>query len=111
MKLIKTSMIFALSLNAMTVFADDSAQHGSKATKHSALAASHAGASTAAVVSAAVAVPLIVVGSTGQLSTAAGESLLENTVSNQPLEITDKTITADPAPGVVMKVKVKKDDQ
>lgn len=111
MNLIKASLIFALLLNANLTLANDSATHGSKATKHSALAASHAGASSSKVVSAAVAVPLIITGSAGQVSTATGESLMEKATGNEPLEITDTTVTADPAPSQVMKTVPKKDDQ
>ena len=102
---LKTSALLILSLASTAVIADNSAQHTSKAVKHSALAVTHGVASTAKVASAVVAVPLIVAGSA---SLAVGTSIAASTAKGGPLVITEKTITVDPAPKMVMKKDNKK---
>ncbi|PAJ75111.1 hypothetical protein CJF42_06990 [Pseudoalteromonas sp. NBT06-2] len=102
---LKTSALLILSLASSNVMADNSAQHTSKAVKHSALAVTHGVASTATVASAVVAVPLIVAGSA---SLAAGTSIAASSANSGPLVITEKTITVDPAPKMVMKKDNKK---
>lgn len=102
---LKTSALLILSLTSSAVMADNSAQHTSKAVKHSALAVTHGVASTAKVASAVVAVPLIVAGSA---SLAAGTSIAASSVNHGPLIITEKTITVDPAPKMIMKMDDKK---
>ena len=122
-------MLLAASLTTNAVAAD-SAQHTSKAGKHSALAVSHGAASTAKVAAAVVAVPVAVSGGailgTGLVSAAAGSdkvgsqiatsgaatiSAAAQTVQNIKFEhkdeliISDITITADPAPATVMQQK------
>ncbi|QOL25615.1 hypothetical protein LP316_15190 [Thalassotalea sp. LPB0316] len=77
--------------------------NASAASKHSALAASHGTAASAKIGSAVVATPLLVVGSVGQASTSAGTALMEQAVKAEPLEITEKTVTAAPSPKQVMK--------
>jgi len=108
----KATLIIALTTSlAAPVFAADSGQHASKASKHSALAIKHGATSTAQVASGVVAVPLIVVGSAGVASAAAGSALMEHAVDKGPLTITEITITTDPSPKAVMKKanKTKKD--
>jgi len=102
---LKANALLILSLSSSAVIADNSAQHTSKAAKHSALAVTHGVASTAKVASAVVAVPLIVGGSA---SIAAGTSIAASSVKSGPLVITEKTITVDPAPKMIMKEDDKK---
>lgn len=101
MKSIKILAIISL-MTATQVSANDSTTHASKASKHSVLALSHGALSTAKVASGVSAVPLIVIGSAGQVAGELGNSLIEVATSKTRLEITDKIITADPAPNVVM---------
>ncbi|WJG10813.1 hypothetical protein [Aliiglaciecola sp. LCG003] len=108
-------LISLLSVFAINANAQDSGQHSGQASKHSALAASEGLASTAVVASAAVAVPVIVVAGTsavaGSAVVAAGDSLDKSIKashahehqSQTTLVITERTITADPAPNQVIK--------
>lgn len=110
----KTALVFTLTTSLTAafispVFAADSTQHASKASKHSALAVKHGAISSAKVASGVVAVPLIVVGSAGVASAAAGSALMANAVDQGPLTITEITITTDPSPKAVMKITKKGD--
>jgi len=107
-KVILLSLALSSTLTANSAFASDSVSHASKASKHSVLAVSHGLASTAKVASAAVAVPLLVVGSVGVVSGAAGSTLMTSAINhNEPLTITEITITADPSPKAQMKSKTR----
>ncbi|SFD14941.1 hypothetical protein [Pseudoalteromonas denitrificans] len=101
MKSLKTLFLFILSLTASSVMADNSAQHTSKASKHSVLAVTHGLASTAKIASATIAVPLVIVGSA---SLSVGTSIATSAISHGPLEITETTITKDPAPNMAMQL-------
>ncbi len=83
--------------------ADDSVDHSGQASKHSALAAAGSVGTVASVASAVVAVPVVLsvgaVVSVHESAQAAHESLEHKPVK---LEITQKVITADPAPAVVV---------
>ncbi|WP_281560330.1 hypothetical protein [Thalassomonas sp. RHCl1] len=100
-----TTIALTLALSSTPIYAQDSAQHTSKAGKHSALAVSHGAASSAKVASAAVAVPLLVVGSAGVASVAGGSALIDSATKPKPLTVTEVTITADPAPNQAMQTK------
>jgi hypothetical protein len=89
--LIALSLVLALPAHAQS-------DNASQAGKHSALAAGHSAVAGTQVVSAAVAVPLVIVGAAGTVSGQAGEALLEHAFAPQPLEISDEVIVADPAP-------------
>lgn len=73
-------------------------QNASKAAEHSALAAGHSTVAGAQVVSAAVATPLVVLGEIGKAAGKTGEKMLDFAFDDAPLEISDDTIIADPAP-------------
>ncbi len=73
-------------------------ENASQASKHSALAAAHSTVATAKVASGVVAAPLMVSGATGKAAGKAGDVLMEFALEDEPLEITDQTVTADPAP-------------
>jgi hypothetical protein len=96
----KTILSLILTISSTQVFAvpGGSAQNASTALKHSGKAVSHTAASAGQLVSGVVAVPLLVIGSAGSLSAAAGETLWDTANDRQPLSITDKTITIDPMP-------------
>jgi hypothetical protein len=66
------------------------------------MAIEHGTVASAKLVSGVVAVPFIIAGSTGEASTAIGKSLLELAVDDGPLEITEKTVTADVSPQLIM---------
>lgn len=99
---ISSTIALTIALGSTQVYARDSAQHTSKAGKHSTLAVSHGAASSAKVASAAVAVPVLIVGSAGVASIAGGSALIDSATKPEPLTITEVTITADPAPNQAM---------
>ena len=96
-------LILAMLVTTTHAFADGSSKNASKASKHSVLAIAHGTAFSAKVASGVIAVPLLVVGSVGIASAQAGTALMKNAVENAPLVITEITVTADPAPEVIMK--------
>jgi hypothetical protein len=100
MKNKKALLALLITIGASQAFAvpGGSAQHASKAVKHSGKAMSHTVMSAGKAVSGVVAVPLLIVGNAGPISAAAGEALWDNATDSKPLSITEKTITADPAP-------------
>ena len=96
------TIITLLASSSLVAASPSSIAHSSQASKHSALAAGHliiAGAKTAATV---VAIPLIILGEAGKVSTTAGTSLLKSAKAYTPLEITDTVITQDPSPAAAM---------
>ncbi len=103
-------------LTSFTSFAEPSSEHSGKASKHSALALSHGVTGSAQVASAAMAVPLVVVGSValsvGAASIELGEGMSKVAASKASkvkkaqhveLEITEITITVDRSPAEAMK--------
>ena len=89
-----------LSIQSIALAAGGS-EHASQASKHSALAGSAAAKSTAQVASVAVAVPLLAAGSVGEGASALAESL-ENADHNEPLEVSEVTLTVGPSPADAM---------
>ncbi|TLU66651.1 hypothetical protein FE810_03815 [Thalassotalea litorea] len=87
-------------------------EHSAQAGKHSALAVSNAGTASGKAVSGVVAVPLTALGAVGNASGRAGDALMENALTTQPLLITELTVTSspvvktepDPAPNVVINI-------
>lgn len=102
MKIIKTVFILSLSVLATNALADDSTKQASKASKHTSLAAAASAKTSTKIASGVIAVPLLATGVSGQATTASGKASL-NHASKKPLKITDKIITADPAPNAAMK--------
>ena len=102
MNVFKSITFITMTLLTTQACAADSTQHSGKAIKHSALAVGTSVVSTAKVASIAVAVPLVVAGSAGVVSITTAESLHHKTQKAEPMEITEITITADPAPNKVM---------
>lgn len=94
------SAALLLTASSMT-FAADSVGNAGAASRQSGQAAKHGALAAGQVVSATVAVPLVVVGEVGKAGGKAGEALAEFAV-DQPLEVSDVTLTADPAPAAMM---------
>lgn len=82
-------------------------EHSVKASKHSVLAVSNGVGSVALVASAVVAVPVIVVGSAIAHSGQVVSGAIDH--HHQALEITEITITVDPAPNRAIKNDVEND--
>ena len=111
MKNLKLSVIL-ISLLSHGAFAKGGpSDNASKASEHSVYAVGHTAASGAQVASAVVAVPLLVVGSVGAVSVAAGSELLDSARKSsrkpkhcdEPLTISDVTITVTHNPADQMK--------
>jgi hypothetical protein len=114
MKRLTTALLLTLSLLSNVTFAKDSVHHSGQASKHSAIAASQGLASTATVASAVFAVPAIVaVGASvvaGSVIVEVGEGISDSVKASHAsshthhhtLIITERTITADPAPNKVI---------
>jgi len=96
--LITTFAVMSLQVSANS----GASQNTSAASKHSALAVAHGSKASTQVASAVIATPLLVVGAVGHVSLKAGTALMEHAVTNEPLEITPKTITVAPSPKQVM---------
>ncbi|REL30958.1 hypothetical protein [Thalassotalea euphylliae] len=103
-------------LAPIAAYAEPSTNHGSEASKHSALALSHGAAGSAQVASAVVAVPLLVGGSVavsaGVASVELAEGMSDAATSSArsvkhhhpvELEVTEITITVDRSPTEAMK--------
>ena len=115
MKYIKTTLLAILVSTHLPVLANGASQNFGAASKHTSMATKHSVKGSVQVASAAVAVPLVVAGSVGLVSVAAGVELLDKaskpvkakTCSKcnpcQPLEISEVTITVDRSPRDVMK--------
>lgn len=114
MKRLTTASLLTLSLLANVAIAENSVHHSGQASKHSAIATSQGLASTATVASAVVAVPVVMAVGTsivaGSVIVEVGEAI-SNSVkashasSHMPhhtLIITERTVTADPAPNKVI---------
>jgi hypothetical protein len=93
------SIFAGLALSSAAI-AGPSSQHSSAALAHSVQGSAHAGAAVIKGTAAVAAVPLLVVGSAGQASTAAGEALLEE--ANRPLEIGHQVLQKTPTPAQMM---------
>ncbi|MFD2167474.1 hypothetical protein ACFSJY_14590 [Thalassotalea euphylliae] len=112
-----TQTLLAVALlTSFSSAAEPSTNHGSEASKHSALALSHGAAGSAQVASAVVAVPLIVTGgvalSAGVASVELADGISDAAVSKghssktakpAELEVTEITITVDRSPAEAMK--------
>jgi len=94
--------LFTLLFSSLSSAGSGSAQHSSQASKHSALGSAHLVVGTVQVAATVVALPLVAVGSLGEMSGKAGKKLLESSDAYQPLEITDQVITQDPSPNTAM---------
>jgi hypothetical protein len=99
------TQIFAVSLTliaSQAAFAADSIGNAAASVNHSGKAIKHAAVASGQFVSGAVAVPLIAAGELGKATGKAGEALMDVATDKQSLEVSDITLTAEPAPAVVM---------
>lgn len=94
--------LFAAVAFSTSAFAGPSSQHSGAAAAHSLAAASHAGSAVVKGSAAVAAVPLLAIGGLGQVSTAAGEALLNE--ANQPLKIGHAVVHKTPSPADMMKL-------
>ncbi|TKB47856.1 hypothetical protein [Thalassotalea mangrovi] len=93
--------------------AGGASEHSARAGKHSSLAVSNAGVASGKAVSGVVAVPLTALGAVGNASGKAGDALMTNALTTEPLPISDVTVTSapvtnvnpDPAPNVVINIE------
>lgn len=107
MKSIKLALTLFIALSPTMSFANSGASENiSAASKHSVLSISHGVNASGQVVSGVVAVPLLVLGNLGSASMASGESLMNHAIGTEALTVTELTITADPAPQIVMEINV-----
>jgi len=99
------SVIIVSMLFSQQALAQGSTQHSGQAVAHSALASGHSVVGSAKLTSAAIAVPLVVVGSIGAVSAQAGKSLIKeaNKPIGEPLEISDEILTVGPSPDRAMR--------
>ncbi len=98
------------ALFATQACAADSTKNASDASKQAALASKSGVTASGQAASAVVAVPLVVSGAAGAVSTTVGTASLENASGKkEALPVTDVTVTADPAPKKVMPEKKKVD--
>lgn len=114
MKRLTTALLLTLSLFSNVTLAKDSVHHSGQASKHSAIAGSQGLASTATVASAVVAVPVVMaVGASlvaGSVIVEVGDAISDSVKASHAsshthhhtLIITERTITADPAPNKVI---------
>jgi len=94
------AMLLAAITGAQQAMAGGSMQHASQALVHSAQASGHAVLASAQLTSAAVAIPLQVVGAVGAVSGRAGDALMQQADEDfsKPLKLSHETVTAGPAP-------------
>jgi hypothetical protein len=106
MKLINTLVVLSLSCTTFILHAEGSVNHSAQASKHSVLAVTEGLVSTAKVASVVVAAPLIVVGGTSLVTGSAiaesGNKIKSSHAHDGPLVISEKTVTADPAPNQII---------
>lgn len=102
--LIATSLIFSNSAFAEGSIQHfgNSAQHLKQSTQHTAGSIGHALVGSGKLVSGAVALPFKAIGKAGEASEALGDLLWENATGESPLEVSDHTVTAGPAPTVAI---------
>lgn len=109
MKLFNTLLALTLSCSTVVAHAEGSANHSDQASKHSALAVAEGAVSTAKVASVAVAAPVLVVGGaslvTGSVIAESANKVKTSHIHHGPLEISDTTVTADPAPNQVIVIQ------
>ncbi len=101
-KMTQFAVVTFAFMTSHAVLAADSVGNAAASVNHSGKAIKHAAIASGQVVSGAVAVPLIAAGELGKASGKAGEALMDVAMDKQPLEVSDITLTAEPAPAVVM---------
>ncbi|MCP3672849.1 MAG: hypothetical protein GY829_00060 [Gammaproteobacteria bacterium] len=107
MKTFQIIVVIVMSISASQVFALGASKNASAASKHSVLAVSNGVVATAKVASAVIAVPLLIIGNAPEISKKTGEALMDVAIADTPLIVSDITITADPAPAIIMNAEDK----
>lgn len=103
----KKSLVVLLSSLVLSpvAFADDSVEHSGQASKHSVLASAEGIASTATVASAVAVAPVVLTVGASMAVAAAGDAIhdsLEGSNQPRPLTVTERVITVDAPPNVVI---------
>lgn len=107
-KTLKAALFLAMSTMTSNAMAADSLKHASNASKHSAKAVAELAKSGVKVSAAVVSVPLIVVGSVGVASAAAGSSAINYAIGQDgELPIGDEVVVAGPSPKQAIKEEQK----
>ncbi|MCP8898131.1 hypothetical protein [Gilvimarinus xylanilyticus] len=83
---------------AMALPACAASNNASQASKHSTLAAGHSVVAGTKVVSGAVAAPLVITGKIGEAAGKAGDAMMDYALTDEPLEVSEETIVAQPDP-------------
>ncbi len=102
--LLTTSILISSGVSAegsMQHFGE-SAQHLKQSTVHTAGSIGNGVVGSAKLVSGIAALPFKAVGSVTAASNAVGDMLWDNATGTEELELTDKTVTAGPAPMVAV---------
>jgi len=101
---IKLALLMPMIFGSMNVMAEGSQQHLSTASVHSAQAIGQTAIAGVKIVSAVIAVPLMITGEIGQASGQAGHAfwLMANQPIGEPLAITDEIITSTVSPDKAM---------
>jgi len=99
-KMVIISAMLVSMFFSQQAMAQGSTQHSGQSMGHSAIAAGHSVVGAAKLTSAAVALPLVIVGSVGAVSAYMGNSLMKaaNKPIGEPLEISDEALTVGPSP-------------
>lgn len=90
-----------LTSTSYSCLAADSMANAGTASQQSGQALKHGAIASGQMVSGVVAVPLMAVGAVGHVAGEAGQGLMELAI-DEPLEVSDTTVTADPSPAAVM---------
>ncbi len=102
--LLTSSLFFSTGVNAEGSLQHfgESAQHLKNSAQHTAGSMGHSLVGSSKLVSGVIAVPFKIIGKTATASDAVGNLLWENASGKQALEISEKTVTAGPAPTVAI---------
>ncbi len=105
------SLAFSFNCLAADSHMGRALKESGKASGHASKGAGHAIVSTGQVASGVSAVPLAVAGSAGAVSNEIAKDLLKAATAppGTPLEVTDETVSAGPAPDKAMEIKAKSD--
>ncbi|MCP4702753.1 MAG: hypothetical protein GY862_38715 [Gammaproteobacteria bacterium] len=94
----QVACVIILLANACSALPQGSARHSAQSARHAASSVAHGVIGSSKAVSAVASVPLGVSGRIGAVSGQAGTHLSEEALVEEPLPITDETVTAGPPP-------------
>ncbi|WP_045856479.1 hypothetical protein [Teredinibacter purpureus] len=94
----QATFVFAVAFSAIATPALAASENASQAGHHSALAVSHTAIASSKIVAAVAATPLVITGNMANAAERTGDTLMRYALSNEPLEISDATVVAGPAP-------------